>query len=96
MMPFFPIIKTMETRTSDLSTLHGKKVIVLGASSGIGLATAKAAAKEGSQVVIVSGNQKRINKALKELPASSEGYAVDLNHLPCSVSDCKINQNNNF
>jgi NAD(P)-dependent dehydrogenase (short-subunit alcohol dehydrogenase family) len=68
----------METSTSSLSVLNGKKVIVLGASSGIGLATAKAAALEGAQIVIVSGNQERIDAALKELPASSEGYAVDL------------------
>jgi NAD(P)-dependent dehydrogenase (short-subunit alcohol dehydrogenase family) len=68
----------METRTSSLPALDGKKVIVLGASSGIGLATAKAAALEGAQIIIVSGNQERIDKALKELPAPGEGYAIDL------------------
>lgn len=58
--------------------LTGKKVIVLGGSSGIGLATAKAAAEEGAQVTIVSGNRERIDQALKELPAGAEGHAVDL------------------
>jgi len=58
--------------------LQGKKVIILGGSSGIGLATAKAAAAEGASVVIVSSNQARINNALRELPGGSEGYAVDL------------------
>jgi len=65
------------TQQSNYS-LSGKKVILLGASSGIGLATAKAAAAEGANIIIVSGNQQRINKALTELPAGSEGYAIDL------------------
>lgn len=59
-------------------TLTGKKVVLLGGSAGIGLATAKAAAAEGAHVVIVSGNQQRIDQALKELPAGSEGFAADL------------------
>jgi NAD(P)-dependent dehydrogenase (short-subunit alcohol dehydrogenase family) len=60
------------------NTLAGKKIILLGASSGLGLATAKAAAAEGAKVVIVSSNQQRIDQALKELPEGSEGHAVDL------------------
>jgi NAD(P)-dependent dehydrogenase (short-subunit alcohol dehydrogenase family) len=59
-------------------TLKGKRVVLLGASSGIGLATAKAAAAEGAQVVIVSGHQQKLDKALKQLPAGAEAYAVDL------------------
>jgi NAD(P)-dependent dehydrogenase (short-subunit alcohol dehydrogenase family) len=58
--------------------LTGKRVILLGASTGIGLATAKAAAAEGANVVIVSGNEQRVQKALKELPEGSAGHAVDL------------------
>jgi NAD(P)-dependent dehydrogenase (short-subunit alcohol dehydrogenase family) len=68
----------MKTNADNYSTLQDKKVIVLGASSGLGLATAKAAANEGAKVIIVSGNPERINAALKELPAGCEGYAVDL------------------
>lgn len=61
-----------------MENLKGKKVIVLGGSSGIGLATAKAAAAQGARVTIVSSNQQRINTALAELPAGSEGFAVNL------------------
>jgi len=50
----------------------------LGGSSGIGLATAKAAAAQGAELVIVSSNQQRIDNALKELPAGSKGFAVNL------------------
>lgn len=69
----------MENQTNK-TALTGKKVILLGGSSGLGLATAIAAAVEGAKVVIVSGNQQRINEALKKLPAGSEGYAVDLSN----------------
>lgn len=58
--------------------LAGKSVIILGGSSGIGFATAKAAAAEGANVVIVSSNQGRIDSALEELPQGSKGFAVDL------------------
>jgi NAD(P)-dependent dehydrogenase (short-subunit alcohol dehydrogenase family) len=60
------------------NTLQGKQVVILGGSSGLGLATAKAAANEGASLIVVSGNQANINKALGQLPAGSKGYAVDL------------------
>ena len=63
---------------TNANTLNGKKVLVLGGSSGLGLATAKAAAAEGAAVIIVSGNQQRINSALQELPANAEAHVVDL------------------
>lgn len=68
----------MKNQVNTSQSLTGKKVILLGGSSGIGLATAKAASAEGAQVIIVSGNQQRINQALTELPAGSLGYATDL------------------
>lgn len=61
-----------------MKTLEGKRVIILGGSAGIGLATARSAAEEGAKVIIVSGNQNRINEALKTLPQDATGYAVDL------------------
>jgi NAD(P)-dependent dehydrogenase (short-subunit alcohol dehydrogenase family) len=59
-------------------TLEGKTVIILGGSSGLGFATAQAAAHEGAKVLIVSGNENRINEALKSLPENCKGFAVDL------------------
>lgn len=58
--------------------LTNKRVIVLGGSAGIGLATAQAAAAEGAEIVIVSSSRQRVDNALQTLPATSEGYAVDL------------------
>ena len=58
--------------------LVNQRIIVLGGSAGIGLATAQAAAAEGAQVVIVSSSQPRLDSALQTLPAGTEGHAVDL------------------
>jgi NAD(P)-dependent dehydrogenase (short-subunit alcohol dehydrogenase family) len=60
------------------SSLSGKKVIVLGGTSGLGRAAAKAAALEGANVSVVSSNQQRIDQTLNELPDGSTGYAIDL------------------
>lgn len=67
----------MET-AQHTNNLMGKRVIILGGSSGLGLATAKAAANDGAEVVIVSSNRTRIDQALTTLPAGNSGYAVDL------------------
>jgi NAD(P)-dependent dehydrogenase (short-subunit alcohol dehydrogenase family) len=66
------------TRRRMIMTLRGKRVVVLGGSSGIGLATAQAAAREGADVVIVSSRKSRIDEALSTLPQGTEGHATDL------------------
>lgn len=59
--------------------ITGQRVVLFGGTSGIGLATAKAASARGAHVVVVSGRQTSVDRALEELPAGTEGYAVDLN-----------------
>jgi NAD(P)-dependent dehydrogenase (short-subunit alcohol dehydrogenase family) len=59
-------------------TLNGKRIVVLGGSSGIGLATAQAAAQEGANVVIASSRKARIDEALATLPTGTEGHVLDL------------------
>jgi NAD(P)-dependent dehydrogenase (short-subunit alcohol dehydrogenase family) len=43
--------------------LAGQKVVVVGGSSGIGLATAELAKHEGADVIIASHNAERLNAA---------------------------------
>jgi NAD(P)-dependent dehydrogenase (short-subunit alcohol dehydrogenase family) len=58
--------------------LSNKRVVILGGTSGIGLAVAEAALASGAQVVVASSNPARVQEALASLPAAAEGYAVDL------------------
>jgi NAD(P)-dependent dehydrogenase (short-subunit alcohol dehydrogenase family) len=58
--------------------LSGKKVVILGGTSGFGLATARAAALAGAEVVIASRSQANVDKALSALPAGATGATVDV------------------
>ena len=59
--------------------MKGKKIIVTGASSGIGLATAKMVAANGGKVVMVSRDEKRLEEAFKLLPGDRhEFFAADV------------------
>jgi NAD(P)-dependent dehydrogenase (short-subunit alcohol dehydrogenase family) len=51
-------------------SLAGKKVVVVGGSSGIGLATAELAKKEGADVVIASRNAQRLKAAADKIGAT--------------------------
>ena len=46
--------------------LAGKKVVVVGGSSGIGLSTAELAKREGADVIIASHNPERLNAAAEK------------------------------
>ncbi|MFC3499437.1 SDR family oxidoreductase [Micromonospora krabiensis] len=59
-------------------TLTDQRVVVLGGTSGIGLATATLAAREGAQVVVASSNQRSVDRALSTLPAGTTGHVADL------------------
>jgi NAD(P)-dependent dehydrogenase (short-subunit alcohol dehydrogenase family) len=47
--------------------LHGQRVVILGGTSGIGLATAKAAASRGAEVTVVSRQPASVDRALADL-----------------------------
>ncbi|QGN32611.1 SDR family oxidoreductase [Microlunatus sp. Gsoil 973] len=53
------------------------KIVVLGGTSGIGLAVARQAAQLGASVIIASRNPASVERALAELPAGVTGSAVD-------------------
>lgn len=54
-----------------MMVLAGKKVVVIGGSSGIGLATAELAKNEGADVVIASRNSERLKAAAEKFGAAA-------------------------
>ena len=56
--------------------LAGKKVVVVGGSSGIGLATAEMAKAQGAEVVIASRNAEKVKAAAAKLGA--KGMIADV------------------
>ena len=57
--------------------LKGQRVIIMGGTSGIGLAAAKDALKAGASVVIAGRDEVKLKTAISELPEGAEGAVVD-------------------
>src|ERR1700731_3920307 len=71
----------MSTSTAEgerVMDLQGQRVVILGGTSGIGLATAEAAARCGAEVTVISRQPASIDRALAELPPGTRGRAADL------------------
>ena len=61
-----------------VNSLSGKKVVIVGASSGIGLAVAKQTAELGASVVISSRSQDKLDRAKESIPGQVEAIAADI------------------
>lgn len=59
-------------------SLVDQRVVVIGGSSGMGLATARAAAEAGASVTIAASGKERLDAALAELPDACEGFVADV------------------
>src|SRR3974390_2808392 len=58
--------------------LAGKKALITGGNSGIGLATARLFIAEGAQVAITGRDQKTLDDAVRELGPNAHGYRADI------------------
>ncbi len=65
--------------------LNGKKVVVIGGSSGIGLATAERAKKDGAEVIIASRNAERLKAAAAKIGVTAIACDVTSDE---SVANC--------
>ena len=58
--------------------LAGKKALITGGNSGIGLATARLFISEGAEVAITGRDQQTLDEAVAELGAKAHGYRADV------------------
>jgi NAD(P)-dependent dehydrogenase (short-subunit alcohol dehydrogenase family) len=59
-------------------SVEGKTVVVVGGSSGIGLAAARILAERGARVVIAGRSEERLNAARETIPGPVETHRVDI------------------
>ncbi|RQW76702.1 MAG: SDR family NAD(P)-dependent oxidoreductase, partial [Geobacter sp.] len=59
-------------------SLKDKKVVIIGGSSGIGLATAKAAAAQNAYVLIAARSREKLTKALDEIEGDADAHTLDV------------------
>ena len=57
---------------------ENKRVVIVGGSSGIGLAVAEETASQGADVVIVSSSAERVQESIKSIGGEARGQAVDV------------------
>ena len=62
----------------QVNGMQNKRVVILGGSSGIGLAVAEQAASQGAKIVIASSNPERVKKAVDSLNGNADGHTLDL------------------
>ena len=58
--------------------ITGKKALITGGNSGIGLATARLFVAEGAQVAITGRDPKTLDEALAELGPNARAYRVEV------------------
>lgn len=68
----------IEARAAGLQDLTGKRVVIVGGSSGIGAATAEAVCAAGGRVVVVGRSPGRLKQVADALKAGDAAYVVDI------------------
>jgi NADP-dependent 3-hydroxy acid dehydrogenase YdfG len=61
-----------------MNELKKQTVAIVGASSGIGLATAKAAASLGAKVILLSRSQAKLEEAAKTVQGTAHAIAMNM------------------
>ena len=69
---------TQEQQVENHRELSEKRIVVLGGSSGIGLAVAQQVVARGGRAIIASSNAERVKQAIATLDGEAEGHTLDL------------------
>jgi NAD(P)-dependent dehydrogenase (short-subunit alcohol dehydrogenase family) len=62
-------------------SLQHQKIVIIGGSSGIGLATAQAAQEGGATVVIASRSEEKLKRAKEQLKGEVRTYSLDISNI---------------
>lgn len=84
----------MPDQAKYASKLHGKHILIMGGSSGIGFAVAEASLEFGASVTIASSNPDRVDNAVQRLEVaypSAEGRIVGYS---CNLNDEAVLEDN--
>ena len=60
------------------NSLEKQKIVVIGGSSGIGLAVAKAVAAEGAKLIVASRSESKLEQAKAEIGGETETYQLNI------------------
>jgi NAD(P)-dependent dehydrogenase (short-subunit alcohol dehydrogenase family) len=71
---------TQKQQNESHRELSGTRIVVLGGSSGIGLAVAQQVGVRGAQAIIASSNPDRVKQAVATLDGHAEGHTLDLSN----------------
>lgn len=69
-----------------LSKLQGKRVLILGGTSGLGFAVAEASLEHGAQVIISSSSPTKVNTTIDRLKDAYPLYASNIAGKDCDLS----------
>jgi NAD(P)-dependent dehydrogenase (short-subunit alcohol dehydrogenase family) len=75
-------MKQKQQQQANGAGLSNKRVVLLGGSSGIGLAVAQQVAAQGALAIIASSNADRVKQAVATLDGKAEGHTLDLSDEP--------------
>ena len=70
-----------EREISHMGKLNGKTAVIMAATSGMALATAKRFVEEGAYVFITGRNRERLDRAVKEIGRNVTGVQADSSKL---------------
>src|SRR5246500_6046849 len=71
---------TQKQQIENHRELSDKRIVVLGGSSGIGLAVAQQVVARGARAIIASSNADRVKQAVATLDGKAEGHTLDLSN----------------
>src|SRR4029077_4926183 len=71
---------TQKQQIENRGELSEKRIVVLGGSSGIGLAVAQQVVARGARAIIASSNADRVKQAVVTLDGKVEGHPLALSH----------------